>query len=511
MEITSIQALRPDSDYDTLVSNAITEEPDYIILATTPQDTAEIKNRLDQTGSRAKLFLTDLSGFDSLIETLGEKAEGLELIGPSTDPKSGFDEAYLEKFKQDPPNMMASTYDAFMLTAATLTRQEYAHRYSILPFSIKENTAESLRNVLFGDIGGKVFGWNQLDQMLDDIASGNIPTIDPLATGIVAYDKDSGVDPVGTFYAYSRVENGKFTIQQLISADSGRAVSAAGTVGSIRQTNFEATTTHTLPEKKDLQAVIAATSDEWQNYRHQSDAFAMYQLFKSQGLSDDKIHLLVVDDVANYAKNNPKPSLFHVKDGSDNYANPAIDLSGEKVTVDNFRQTLLSLNSDKNTNLLIYIAGHGGTGSTATDSSSQLGDEGMIRFSHGNPLASHELKAVIEEMAAKKKFRQMLVVLETCFSGAMGKDITTPNVLFLSAASDQEVSYGANYSSKIRQWLADQFTYQFIKHVQADPDLTIADLYNKVYGSVPGSHVTLQNYKNFPNLIKTPISDFIKP
>ncbi|MFA7253124.1 MAG: C13 family peptidase [Patescibacteria group bacterium] len=512
IEVTSIQALKTNPDYDTLAANAAMGEPDYIILTMPPKDSIELKNRFDKNNVKSKLFLTDLSQFDSLIAELGERAEGLESTGPSTDPESGFEKAYRERFSEDPPIMMASTYDAFMMAATTLARQEYAHRYSLLPFSVKENTATSLKQILFGDIGGNEFRWDELGPMLDDIGRGNIPTLTG-ATGIVAYDKEKGVDPVGTFYAYSIVKDGKFHIERLISANKGRTVSAAGTIASDHLAYISDTDTQTnLPEKKDLQAVIIATTDQWQNYRHQSDAFAMYQLLRSNNVPDDKITLFLIDDIANFSKNNPKPSLFHIKDGSDNYSSSAIDFSGDKVTAENLKQTLLNLDSDNQTNLLVYVAGHGGTGSNSTDSANnQLGDEGIIRFSNGNNMTSTELKSVIEEMAGKQKYRQMMVVLETCFSGAMGKDITTPNVLFMTAASDQEVSYGANYSPKIKQWLADNFTYQLIAQINKDPESSIADLYSKVYKNVPGSHVTLLNWKNFGNLTKTPISSFLRP
>jgi len=81
-------------------------------------------------------------------------------------------------------------------------------------------------------------------------------------------------------------------------------------------------------------------------------------------------------------------------------------------------------------------------------------------------------------------------------------------VLFLSDASDKEVSYGANYNERIDQWLADNFTYQFLGEVKRNPSQSIADFYTNVYQNVDGSHVTILNYQNFSNLIQTPISDF---
>lgn len=44
-------------------------------------------------------------------------------------------------------------------------------------------------------------------------------------------------------------------------------------------------------------------STTWANYRHQADAFAMYQLLRQSGYDDDHIILIIEDNLASDPKN----------------------------------------------------------------------------------------------------------------------------------------------------------------------------------------------------------------
>ena len=265
--------------------------------------------------------------------------------------------------------------------------------------------------------------------------------------------------------------------------------------------------------------MIVATSNGWGNYRHQSDAAAMYQLLKQNGVSDENIILFMIDDISQAMENNPKNSLFHIADGKNNYRDIEIDYKGVDVTEKNLTQALLSLESDENTNVLLYIANHGGDVSEKT--AQALGGDlttgsGVITFAYANSesealFTSDELGKIVDKMSQDNLFRQMLIIVEACFSGAMGTNIDQPGVLFMSASNASEVSYGANYDPNLKQWLADNFTYQFIAQAKQNPRQSIENFYFDVYQNVPGSHVTLLNYKNFGDIATTPISEFISP
>ena len=62
----------------------------------------------------------------------------------------------------------------------------------------------------------------------------------------------------------------------------------------------------TYPKQTGNYAMIVAASSGWENYRHQADALAMYQLLKQQGYDDDHILLIMEDDIAQNRYNSQK-------------------------------------------------------------------------------------------------------------------------------------------------------------------------------------------------------------
>jgi hypothetical protein len=54
---------------------------------------------------------------------------------------------------------------------------------------------------------------------------------------------------------------------------------------------------HKLPQAKNNWAVVISPSTTWANYRHQADAFAMYQTLRKHGYDEDHIVLIVEDNL----------------------------------------------------------------------------------------------------------------------------------------------------------------------------------------------------------------------
>ena len=506
------------SDFSVVVSEALEGEPEYIVCVAFPEDAVKIKRELDKTGSSAKLFLTDAAETPYLIAELGEAAEGLEGTTPAADPTTGFETAYETEFGHRPSNFAATTHDAFLLSVYTLARQENI-KGGFLFHSQEEGIEKSFKKIVSGQ-GPKV-GWNESNEAIDLMLQGKHPDISG-ASGPLEFDAEFGVDPLETFYSHWKVEAGDFRTVETIS--SGESLGAGIVTGGASATMTKASKkygklktvegiSYFPEERRDLCAVIIATSSGWRNYRHQADALAMYNLLKSNGVEDDKIILLLIDDIAHHEKNRMKGDVHHTVGGKNLREDAVIDYSGmevafefEVVNVENLKNVLLGnktadthdvLETNEHSNIFIYIVNHGAPG--------------YIPFSEGGELTAEEFREIIEEMYKNKKYRQMFILIEVCFGESMALDIETPGVVFLIGASKNEPSFGANYDSEINAWLADDFTYQFLKIVSKEKNISIADLYTNVYERVAGSHVRLKNYDNFGDILTTPISEFIYP
>lgn len=507
IEISNLVEFVPGtSDFSSVVNQALEGEPEYIICVAFSLDTAKIKRELDKKGSSTKLFLTDAGETPYLIKALGASAEGLEGTTPSADPSTGFVTAYEKELGHHPNNAAGPTYDAFLLAAYTLARSEYKHG--------EEGIEDSVKAIITGR--GTKTGWDEqgMRDTIDLIFQGELPDITG-ASGPLEFDEEYGVDPLETFYAHWEVEAGAFKTMETISSDissgAGRLLenaSAYRTIGSMKYRELQKTPENTssiLKEREDLWAVLIATSMGWENYRHQSDALAIYDILKNNGIDDNRIILFLIDDIPNHEKNSMKGDVHYTIDGKNLREYAEIDYFSENVTTKTLENVLLGrkttktptiLETNETSNIFIYIVDHGGSG--------------VIPFDNGGTLKDEKFGNIIESMYKNNRFRQMFIMIETCFSGSMADDINTPGVVILTSASETEPSFATNYDSRIGAWLADDCTYQVIITISENEDLSIEELYNTVYEQVAGSHVRLSNYNNFGNISTTSINEFIQ-
>jgi ABC-type branched-subunit amino acid transport system substrate-binding protein len=507
IELTNLVKFEPgQSDFSGAIAEALEGSPEYIVCVAFAKDAVKIKREFDKTGSRARLFFADAAQTPYLIEALGEGAEGLEGTAPSADPETGFETAYQIKFGHLAPGFTAETYDAFLLAIDTLARQQYTHG--------QEKIEDSLKKILSGR-GTKV-GWDrqEMKEAIELILKGKLPDISG-ASGPLEFDEEFGVDPLETFYYYWRVEAGDFrkvkTVSSAESLDAGVLKSGASvyrTQASQRFAELEkiAKVGYVPREKRDFWAVIIATDKDWENYRHQSDALAMYDMLKGNGVSDENIVLFLIDDIANDPKNTPKGSVYHVVSGKNLRQGAVIDYSGSEVTEENFKNVLLGnktpdtdvvLETDENSNVLLYIVDHGGSG--------------YIPFSNGGELEAEELKQIIDKMHEKGRYRQMFIMVDACFGESMALELETPGVIYFTGATKKEDSLACHYDPHITSWLADDFTDRTLTALAEKPEITISELYTTVYSSVFGSHVRLMNYKNFGDIANTSMREFTSP
>jgi glycosylphosphatidylinositol transamidase (GPIT) subunit GPI8 len=334
------------------------------------------------------------------------------------------------------------------------------------------------------------------------------------ASGSLEFDSEYGIDPIKTFYNHWTIKDQKFEITQTISSGEvmGGELEKGSSVLLSKASEKHASllnidhSTYIPEQRKELWAVIISATKDWKNYRHQSDALAMYQLLKDNGVQDEKIILMLVDDITLHEKN-PLPGVVrHIPEGTNIREGVEIDYLKEEVTVDNFikiikgeknEKTPIVLNSDKHSNVLIFMVGHG--------------LPGMIPFDYGGGLTSDKFKEIIEEMYQEEKYRRMFIMVEVCFGESMAMDLKTPGVVYFTGSALNEQSFGSNYDDQIKTWLADDFTHKTIMTISKNQNIYLSDLYTNVYQRVSGSHVKLKNCENFGNPDAIRIREFVTP
>merc|ERR1719195_1484693 len=167
---------------------------------------------------------------------------------------------------------------------------------------------------------------------------------------------------------------------------------------------INALSVHDLPEipaNGDLWVMLVAGSNGWFNYRHQADVCHAYQIVHAHGVPDDRIIVMMYDDIA-YAKENPTPGkIINHPNGTDVYKGVPKDYVCSSVRPDVFLKVLKgekvngnigsgkTLASGPNDNVFVYFTDHGA--------------KGLVAFGE-NVLKATNLTKAIKEMHAEKKY-----------------------------------------------------------------------------------------------------------
>lgn len=132
-------------------------------------------------------------------------------------------------------------------------------------------------------------------------------------------------------------------------------------------------------DKSDHWAVIVAGSNQFYNYRHQSDTCHAYQIMKKNGIPEDQIIHMSYNDVAKSSENPFPNTLFNKPTaagtpGVDVNDGCKVDYEGKTVTAENILKVLEGdksaggkvLESTEKSKVFFYFADHGGPGILGT-------------------------------------------------------------------------------------------------------------------------------------------------
>jgi phosphatidylinositol glycan class K len=203
-------------------------------------------------------------------------------------------------------------------------------------------------------------------------------------------------------------------------------------------------------------------------------------------MADENIIMMNALDSANEPRNifpnfilNSPESPFNAN--SLNFSTASFDYTGADVTVESFLRLLTGrqasslsknkqLNSDSDSNILIYLTGHGG-------------DE-FLKFRDQEEMSSADLSYALSEMHAKGRYKSVLLVADTCQAATLGAKITSPEVTVLSSSLIGENSYAYYSNDELAVAVIDRFTYSLMMFLRepakssraADPR-TLSNLY----------------------------------
>lgn len=208
-------------------------------------------------------------------------------------------------------------------------------------------------------------------------------------------------------------------------------------------------------------AVIVQTSRFFHNYRHTSNALSIYQAVKKHGkIPDENIILMLAEDIPYNDRNPHKGEVFSdIKAGSLFDSTVEVDYRGEDVTVDNFLKVLLGdskpghnqLDLDSDTNLLVYLTGHGG--------------DSFFKFQDEEELLVEDIHDVFSRMHIMRRFKEVLFIADTCQAFTLAPK-NVPNVYSIGSSLLGQNSYANHADSSIGHSVIDRYTYGFYQWME---------------------------------------------
>ncbi|XP_054154900.1 putative GPI-anchor transamidase [Oppia nitens] len=223
-------------------------------------------------------------------------------------------------------------------------------------------------------------------------------------------------------------------------------------------------------------AVLVCASRYWFNYRHVANVLSIYRSVKRLGIPDSRIILMVADDMACDARN---PKAATIYNNGQHYINVygddvEVDYRGYEVTVHNVIRLLTGrvrdgtpktkqLLTDSGSNVLIYMTGHGG--------------DGFLKFQDSEEITSVELADAFEQMWQKRRYNEILLIVDTCQAESLSQKIYSPNIVAIGSSKVGEDSLSHHGDPTIGVYVIDRYTYyalEFLEKVQIGSDQTLA-------------------------------------
>lgn len=150
-----------------------------------------------------------------------------------------------------------------------------------------------------------------------------------------------------------------------------------------------------------------------------------------------------------------------------------VDYRGNEVTVENFIRLLTDrwpashptskrLMTDDRSNILIYMTGHGGNE--------------FLKFQDSEEISSFDLADAFEQMWEKKRYHELLFMIDTCQANTMYPAFYTPNIIATGSSAKDQSSYSHHADQDVGVAVIDRWTYYNLEFLETKLNSTSADV-----------------------------------
>lgn len=207
----------------------------------------------------------------------------------------------------------------------------------------------------------------------------------------------------------------------------------------------------------DAWVVVVSTSRYWSNYRHAANALAVAERARHYGVPASHVLTLLAEPCACRGANVFSGSMYLRRNSTDVFEDARVDVGYESVSPKALRDVLTGrsplLKSGPNSNVVLYLTGHGGAE--------------FLKFHDADEISSVEIAAALTEMRIKRRYRKLLVIVDTCQAGSLFHNLDDDVLGFASSILGQN-AYASFPDPNVGVALSDRFTDHLAARFFAD-------------------------------------------
>lgn len=468
---------------------------DCLICVPNTQQIAREMNicRRNRTEGSSFLLFSDVAYITPKDATF----EGMEGITQLYDPESGFAAAYEARYGHAPSYGSAHFYDAVTLAGLAL-----------LHANLTEETDlnASMKQLVDGDDGEvNTCSETGVARAVGLLIAGKRPHCTG-ASGQLRFDRSDYTNVLHSVYCHWQVYEGKHRILEYNTSDASRrsdASTANWNWKTAQEQKFENYYDKAYISREGVNALIIDASSGWSNYRHQANAYAVYQMLKKNGIDDNHILLISEDDIADNPQN-PQPGFIQSSRGDENLREGVkVDYHLSELKFDMLKDAFTNspdFQPAEHNDLFVYWVGDGDPAGPKWGEQ-VLSAADVVEFFKGLIYGYHA--------------RRIFVVVDTSFGGVLGKafeDLRTLNLVCYTATNEHETSKASRTDATGQVWISSSFTDNLLEEfLSRGADLSFDRLYKNIYYKTIGSHVVVYNIEQFGILNHAYVKDFIYP
>ena len=533
------EVVREADDTETWVLLALSNAKDYLTVMNALEDF-----KIDEVyGAEKVVYLRTICADTSMDRIVLDSDDSYHFhlgVTPSGSMNYGFPQAYKGHHYRLPYNGEAQMYDALTIIALGAAARAATPGRCIVDGKQVEYTekpyepglTDYMRSVVSSD-DGPTIQWDVtgLSVAFRELAAGRSIYLTG-ATGSLNFDSETYTKILNTTYMlwdiayeYPELSQEVFTsVEPLLYLSTDGSSNEASTTAFWKlekQWNQQFSNTkvnHNLPALTDRWAVVISPSTTWSNYRHQADAFAVYQGLRNYGYDDDHIVLIVEDNLADDSRNIYPGQIFVERGDNPAHDNPLmnydvrqnalVDYHFTQLQPDDLADIMLGHASERlpyvirptaSSNVFFFWSGHGGKREGPL-----WGNEDATQY-----FGTERIKSIVAQMNEQDMYRRMMFAIETCYSGKWGQALSgLPDVLVLTAASPYETSKADVHDRDLGVYLSNAFARTLREEVFKNPSISIYDLYRELARTTTGSHVNIYNQQQYGSVYEETMQEY---